>query len=164
MEDVANSKEYWQDTYDVELFSYELVYLFPNIPEEDYISLLWQFDRKRKVFQSGYLSRAFLLTMAHVRHSHTEYDRIMGSFSDRSFGHAIVRQHCMRILEKWGYVKKRKISEMKWNQWRRAIMKSHASKSDYVPKQYTIQYLTVHDFLPKPKKNKTNEREDLCAD
>jgi hypothetical protein len=80
--------------------------LFPNIPKQDLTTILKRTLRKRsgRVGRTGKLDldkKAYLAVQAHIRHCHTDYDKITKATQDRDAARRAIREKVSKLLIEW---------------------------------------------------------------
>ncbi|KAL6893057.1 hypothetical protein HDV57DRAFT_219291 [Trichoderma longibrachiatum] len=80
---------------------------FPRIPKQDLTTILKRTLRKRsgRVGRTGMLDldkKAYLAVQAHVRHCHTDYDRLTKEGRDRDAARRAIRDKVSKLLVEWG--------------------------------------------------------------
>ncbi|KAF2177447.1 hypothetical protein K469DRAFT_603192 [Zopfia rhizophila CBS 207.26] len=85
----------------------ELKALFPKIPKEEKECVLKRAFRKHsgRVGRTGQISmkrKVQLAVIAHIRHKHTEYDKLLREGLDREGARNMVRKKIQETLKDWG--------------------------------------------------------------
>jgi hypothetical protein len=96
-----------RDAATEDAFAATIKRLFANIPEDDLNTILRHALRKRsgRVGRTGKLEldkKAYLAVQAHIRHRHTDYDKITKASKDRDAARDATRGEVSRILLEWG--------------------------------------------------------------
>ncbi|KAL7918028.1 hypothetical protein ACQKWADRAFT_263817 [Trichoderma austrokoningii] len=96
-----------QDAATEDAFATAIKSRFAKIPEEDLNTILRHALRKRsgRVGRTGSLGldkKAYLAVQAHVRHCHTDYDKITKASKDRNTARDATRGEVARVLAEWG--------------------------------------------------------------
>ncbi|KAH0492921.1 hypothetical protein TgHK011_007848 [Trichoderma gracile] len=93
-----------QDAFEAAIFK-----CFPRIPKPDLTTILKRTLRKRsgRVGRTATLNldkKAYLAVQAHVRHCHTDYDRLTKESRNRDAARRAVRNRVSKLLVEWGGV------------------------------------------------------------
>ncbi|RFU78536.1 hypothetical protein TARUN_3687 [Trichoderma arundinaceum] len=81
--------------------------LFSKIPKQDLATILKRTLRKRsgRVGRTGKLDlekKAYLAVQAHIRHCHTDYDKLTKATQDRDAARRAIREKVSKLLVEWG--------------------------------------------------------------
>ncbi|PNP44618.1 hypothetical protein TGAMA5MH_03751 [Trichoderma gamsii] len=95
-----------RDAATEDAFATTIKRLFAKIPEEDLNKILRHALRKRsgRVGRTGKLDldrKAYLAVQAHIRHRHTDYDKITKASKDRDAARDATRGEVSRVLVEW---------------------------------------------------------------
>ncbi|KAL6890667.1 hypothetical protein GGI43DRAFT_213851 [Trichoderma evansii] len=95
-----------RDAATEDAFATTIKRLFAKIPEQDLSTILRHALRKRsgRVGRTGKLDldkKAYLAVQAHIRHRHTDYDKITKESKDRNAARDATREKVSRILIEW---------------------------------------------------------------
>lgn len=95
-----------RDAATEDAFATTIKSLFAKIPEQDLSTILRHALRKRsgRVGRTGKLDldkKAYLAVQAHVRHRHTDYDKITKESKDRNAARDATREEVSRVLIEW---------------------------------------------------------------
>ena len=85
----------------------ELEKQFPEMPEEDHEKILKHGFRKHsgRVGRTGLIplpKRVLFAVIAHIRHRHTEYDKLLNKNVDRDTARRAIAQQTQDMLREWG--------------------------------------------------------------
>ncbi|KAL7820676.1 hypothetical protein V8C26DRAFT_364325 [Trichoderma gracile] len=98
-----------RDAVTQDAFEAAILKNFPRIPKQDLTAILKRTLRKRsgRVGRTAMLDldkKAYLAVQAHVRHCHTDYDRLTKENRDRDAARRAVRDRISKLLVEWGGV------------------------------------------------------------
>lgn len=95
-----------RDAATEDTFATTIKRLFAKIPEQDLNTILRHALRKRsgRVGRTGKLDldkKAYLAVQAHIRHRHTDYDKITKASKDRDAARDATREEVSKVLVEW---------------------------------------------------------------
>ncbi|KAM0265715.1 hypothetical protein ACHAQJ_000149 [Trichoderma viride] len=95
-----------RDAATEDVFEKAIRRLFAKIPKQDLATILKRTLRKRsgRVGRTGKLDldkKAYLAVQAHIRHCHTDYDKITKATQDRDAARRAIREKVSKILIEW---------------------------------------------------------------
>ncbi|PTB69173.1 hypothetical protein BBK36DRAFT_1113928 [Trichoderma citrinoviride] len=96
-----------RDAATQDAFAAAILKSFPKIPKQDLTTILKRTLRKRsgRVGRTGTLDsdkKAHLAVQAHVRHCHTDYDKLTKETRDREAARRAIRDKVSKLLVEWG--------------------------------------------------------------
>ncbi|KAL7787872.1 hypothetical protein V8C37DRAFT_389326 [Trichoderma ceciliae] len=96
-----------RDAATEDVFEKAIRRLFAKIPKQDLATILKCTLRKRsgRVGRTGKLAldkKAYLAVQAHIRHCHTNYDKITKATQDRDAARRAIREKVSKLLIEWG--------------------------------------------------------------
>ncbi|KAM0525515.1 hypothetical protein ACHAPE_000222 [Trichoderma viride] len=153
--------------------------LFAKIPEEDLNKILRHALRKRsgRVGRTGKLDldrKAYLAVQAHIRHRHTDYDKITKASKDRDAARDATRAEVSRVLVEWASdpavmklgsaVRKNKKGESRRRAVARVAQKRRASLTAAIKPTTVSRRAAKQRPLSKTSKETTSQSQPVVID
>ncbi|KAK7431435.1 hypothetical protein QQZ08_001925 [Neonectria magnoliae] len=146
--------------------------LFPHIPEEDIQKTIKRALEKRsgRVGRTGLLDldqKVQLAVAAHVRHSHTEYDKLIRGKMNRKRARNAINSQATQILSRWrgGTMrvvnKPKRSSRLKVSATTGAVNQKSSPKQP--PKPLTVKNNEQHPASDNPKRQKKKSKAKRLA-